>query len=232
MPEDRTQEAKRRAGIAAARLVASGQVVGLGTGSTAAEAIAELGRRVREEELSIRGVPTSYQAAILARANRIPLTTLDDVDRVHVAIDGADEVDPDKNLIKGGGAAHTREKVIDSLAELFVVVVDEKKLVRRLGEACPVPVEVIPMALAPVRRALEALGGRPELRLGVRKDGPVVTDEGNWILDVFFPGGIGDPRRVERDIDTIPGVLECGLFVGVADRILIASPDSDEVRAI
>ncbi|MGB8700646.1 MAG: ribose 5-phosphate isomerase A, partial [Thermosynechococcaceae cyanobacterium] len=134
--------------------------------------------------------------------------------------DGADEVDPQKNLIKGGGAAHTREKVVDSLAELFIIVMDQSKLVDVLGSTFPVPIEVLPMAIAPVTRALEALGGKPELRMGVKKDGPVITDQGNMVLDVTF-GAIADPVALEQTLNNIPGVLENGIFVNVADVILI-----------
>jgi ribose 5-phosphate isomerase A len=228
---DPNLEAKRRAGIEAASMVRAEQVVGLGTGSTAAHAIEELGRRVREEHLRIVGIPTSYQAARLAREHGVSVLTLDDVDRLDIAIDGADEVDPHRNLIKGGGAAHTREKVIAAAARLFVVVVDESKVVRRLGEKAAVPVEVIPMAVAPVGRALRALGGVPELRMGLRKDGPVVTDEGNLLYDVRFDT-IADPAGLERAINAIPGVLDNGLFVGLAGLILIGVPGATEVRRL
>ncbi|NIQ38604.1 MAG: ribose-5-phosphate isomerase RpiA [Proteobacteria bacterium] len=217
---DPTASAKRRAGIEAAKLVRDGAVVGLGTGSTAAHAIEELGRRVREEGLRISGIPTSYQAATLARENEIPVRTLDDVDRVDIALDGADEVDPEKNLIKGGGAAHTREKVIDALADYFVAVVDDSKLVNRLGEKCPIPIEVIPMALTPVRRRLEAMGGTPTLRVSPNKDGLVITDQGNVVIDVRFPS-IDDPKGLESTLNNIPGVVENGLFVELTDLVIV-----------
>lgn len=137
-----------------------------------------------------------------------------------VAIDGADEVDPNKNLIKGGGAAHTREKIVDSLAEQFIVVVDSGKLVDKLGSTFLLPVEVIPMAITPVMAALAKLGGKPELRMGVRKAGPVVTDEGNLVVDVKFDD-IPDPASLEKTINNIPGVLENGLFVNVTDVVLV-----------
>jgi ribose 5-phosphate isomerase A len=193
----------------------------LGTGSTTAYAIQYLGDRIKSGELTdIKGIPTSFQASVLAKQYGIPLTTLDEVERIHIAIDGADEVDPQKNLIKGGGAAHTREKVVDSLAELFIVVVDQSKIVTALGSTFPVPVEVLPMAIAPVTRALEKLGGKPELRMGVRKDGPVITDQGNMVLDVTF-ASIPNPAELEKILNNIPGVLENGIFVGVTDIVLI-----------
>jgi ribose 5-phosphate isomerase A len=213
---------KQRVGIEASLMVTDGAIVGLGTGSTSAFAIEELGRRIREEGLSILGVPTSFSAAMLARKHGVPVRTLDDVDHIDIAIDGADEVDPAKNLIKGGGAAHTREKVIDYLAKLFVVVVDESKLVNRLGESFPVPVEVIPMAISPVMRRLEILGGQPVIRLAEKKDGPIISDQGNFIVDVRFDQ-IEDPISLERLINNIPGVLENGIFTEVTDVVLIGS---------
>jgi ribose 5-phosphate isomerase A len=228
---DPDQLAKRRAGIEAATIVRDGQVVGLGTGSTAAEAIAELGRRVREEGLSIVGVPTSFSAAMLATKHGVPIQTLENVSGIDIAIDGADEVDPYRNLIKGGGGAHTREKVVASNALTFVIVVDSSKLVERLGEKCPVPVEVISMARTPVIRRLEALGGKPVLRMSAQKDGPVITDECNMILDVKFDG-IDDPETLDKQINAIPGVVENGLFVGMADLILVGVPGEEAVRKI
>ncbi|MCM1982835.1 ribose-5-phosphate isomerase RpiA [Lyngbya confervoides] len=212
---------KQQVGIAAANRVSSDSIVGLGTGSTTAYAIQHLGDRLKSGDLNnIKGIPTSFQASVLAKQYGIPLTTLDEVSKIDIAIDGADEVDPHKNLIKGGGAAHTREKVVDALADQFIVVVDQSKLVEALGTTFALPVEVLPMAIAPVTDALKKLGGEPELRMGVKKDGPVITDQGNMILDVTFEA-IADPATLESTINNIPGVLENGLFVGLADLILI-----------
>ncbi len=212
---------KQEVGRIAASRVKSNSIVGLGTGSTSAYAIEYIGDRLKSGELeNIVGVPTSFQSEVLAKKYGIPLTTLDAIDHIDLAIDGADEVDPQKNLIKGGGAAHTREKVVDSLAELFIVVVDSSKLVEQLGSTFLLPVEVIPMAVAPVTRALEQLGGKPELRMGIKKDGPVITDQGNFVLDVKF-NQIDNPAQLEQKINNIPGVLENGLFVGLADVILV-----------
>ncbi|NEQ27675.1 MAG: ribose-5-phosphate isomerase RpiA, partial [Microcoleus sp. SIO2G3] len=212
---------KQQVGKAAADRVQSGSIVGLGTGSTTAFTIQFLGDRLKSGELKdIKGVPTSFQASVLAKQYGIPLTTLDEVDHIDIAIDGADEVDPQKNLIKGGGAAHTREKIIDSLAKEFIVVVDSSKLVDRLGSTFPLPVEVLPLAIAPVTRAIEQLGGKSELRMGVKKDGPVITDQGLMVLDVTF-GAIDNPTELEKTLNNIPGVLENGLFIGVADVVLI-----------
>ena len=212
---------KQEVGKAAADRVQSGSIVGLGTGSTTAYTIQFLGDRLKSGELkNIIGIPTSFQAEVLAKQYGIPLTTLDAVDHIDIAIDGADEVDPHKNLIKGGGAAHTREKIVDYLADQFIVVVDISKMVERLGSSFPVPVEVIPMAIAPVMRAIEKLGGKPELRMGVRKAGPVITDQGNMVVDVKFDT-IDNPSDLEKTLNNIPGVLENGIFVGVTDLVLV-----------
>jgi ribose 5-phosphate isomerase A len=212
---------KQEVGKAAAALVKSGSIVGLGTGSTTAYTIQFLGDRLKTGELKdIVGIPTSFQSEVLAKEYGVPLTTLDAVDHIDIAIDGADEVDPNKNLIKGGGAAHTREKVVDYLANQFIVVVDGGKLVDRLGSSFPVPVEVIPMAITPVTNAIKKLGGNPELRMGVKKAGPVITDQGNMVLDVRFDS-IDDPIALEKILNNIPGVLENGIFVNCADIVLV-----------
>lgn len=212
---------KQEVGKEAANLVKSNSIVGLGTGSTTAYTIQFLGDRLKSGELKdIVGIPTSFQAEVLAKQYGIPLTTLDAVNRIDIAIDGADEVDPQKNLIKGGGAAHTREKIVDYLADQFIVVVDSSKLVERLGSSFAVPVEVIPMAITPVMRAIEKLGGKPELRMGIKKAGPVITDQGNMVVDVKFDT-IEHPAELEKTLNNIPGVLENGIFVGCTDLVLI-----------
>jgi ribose 5-phosphate isomerase A len=212
---------KQEVGKAAAQRVKSGAIVGLGTGSTTAYAIQYIGERLKSGEITdIKGIPTSFQATVLAKQYGIPLTTLDEVDRIDVAIDGADEVDPHKNLIKGGGAAHTREKIVDSLAEQFIVVVDGSKIVDKLGSTFLLPVEVLPLAMTPVMKAIEKLGGKPQLRMGVKKAGPVITDQGNMVIDVKFDS-IDNPAELEKTLNNIPGVLENGLFVGVTDLVLI-----------
>jgi len=218
---DPVKTMKQEVGRAAAARVKSDSIVGLGSGSTAAYAIEYIGDRLAKGEINnVVGVPTSFQSEVLAKQFNIPLVTLDAIDHIDVAIDGADEVDPDKNLIKGGGAAHTREKVVDSLAKEFIVVVDEGKLVDKLGSTFLLPVEVIPMAVTPVTRSLEKLGGKPELRMGVKKAGPVVTDQGNLVIDVKFDH-IKNPAEMEKAINNLPGVLENGIFVGVADIIMV-----------
>ncbi|MEB3282743.1 MAG: ribose-5-phosphate isomerase RpiA [Lyngbya sp.] len=219
--QDPVKLMKQQVGKAAADRVQSGSIVGLGTGSTTAYTIQYLGERLQSGELKdIKGVPTSFQASVLAKQYGIPLTTLDEIDHMDVAIDGADEVDPNKNLIKGGGAAHTREKIVDTLADQFIVVVDSSKLVDKLGSTFLLPVEVLPLAITPVMKKIEQLGGKPTLRMGVKKAGPVITDQGNMVIDVKFDS-IDNPEELEKTLNNIPGVLENGLFVGVADLILV-----------
>jgi ribose 5-phosphate isomerase A len=202
-------DAKRLAGEAAAELVKSGMVVGLGTGSTVAWTIKRLGERIKEEGLDFLGIPTSFQAENLAIASGIKLTTLNQHPILDLAIDGADQVDHNLYVIKGGGAAHTREKVVACSARKFVIVADESKYVEKL--TWPVPVEVLPFALRLVERRLQDLGGKPVLRQGVRKDGPVITDNGNFVMDVDF-GVIVDPAALASKISPIPGVVEHGIF--------------------
>lgn len=212
---------KQEVGKAAADLVKSNSIVGLGTGSTTAYAIQYIGERLQSGKLkNIIGIPTSFQAEVLSKQNRISLTTLDAINHIDIAIDGADEVDMQKNLIKGGGAAHTREKVVDYLANQFIVVVDAGKLVKKLGSVFAVPVEVIPMAVTPVMNSIKQLGGKSELRMGVRKAGPVVTDQGNLVIDAKFDD-IPNPANLEQVLNNIPGVLENGIFVNCADIVLI-----------
>jgi len=218
---DPVKTMKQEVGRAAANRVKSDSIVGLGSGSTAAYAIEYIGDRLAKGEITnVVGVPTSFQSEVLAKEFNIPLVTLDAIKHIDVAIDGADEVDPEKNLIKGGGAAHTREKVVDALANEFIVVVDEGKLVDKLGSTFLLPVEVIPMAVAPVMRSLAKLGGKPELRMAAKKAGPVVTDQGNLVIDVKFDH-IKNPAEMEKEINNLPGVLENGIFVGVADIIMV-----------
>ncbi|HMK54682.1 MAG TPA: ribose-5-phosphate isomerase RpiA [Methanobacteriaceae archaeon] len=218
---------KRQVGLEAARRVEDGQVVGLGTGSTAHHFIKALGERIKDEELDILGIPTSYQSFFMAQECKIPVTTLDE-HQVDLAVDGADEVDPQFNLIKGGGAAHTREKMVDYDALTFLVIVDESKIVDKLGKF-PVPVEVLPTAYRVVKEKLLSLGGIPQLRMAHRKDGPVISDNNNFILDVQFTT-IPDPVQLEMELNNIPGVLENGIFTGAVDEVLVGS--SGEIKSL
>jgi len=209
--------AKSAAGYRAADLVEDGMVIGLGTGSTVFYMIERLSARIREG-LDVSGIPTSYQTAMRAREYGIPLTTLDDSPVIDIAIDGADQVDPYLNLIKGRGAAHTREKCVAAAAFRFVVVVDEQKVVPRLS--APVPVEVIPFAVRPAMTQLREFGCLPVIRQGVKKDGPVITDNGNFIVDCTFTE-IARPAELEAAIARVPGVVESGLFCGFADKTTV-----------
>ena len=207
--------AKRGAAVEAIRLVRDGFIVGLGSGSTVAYAIAELGRRVRSEGLHVLGVPTSFQALELAVRHGIPLTTLHEHPELDLAIDGADQVDSRLNLIKGLGAALTREKVVAESARLFIVVADERKLVEALGGECPVPLEVLPFAVPRVLRELRKTALKAEVRHGTGKVGPVVTDNGNFIVDAYFEG-IDNPKELHTKLKIITGVVETGIFPGMA----------------
>lgn len=218
-------EAKKAAGERAADLVRTGMRVGLGTGSTTAYALRAIGRRIRESSLHVMGVPTSFASERLARECGIPLTTLDDTDVLDLALDGADEVSPSLDLIKGRGAAHAREKVVAAQAKRFIVLTDPSKDVARLGEKRVLPVEVLPMALGPVRRTLTNLGADATLRMGQAKDGPVVTDQGLWVIDASFDGGMDAPAHVDRVLRDTPGVLDHGLFLDMATDIFVGHPD-------
>jgi ribose 5-phosphate isomerase A len=220
------EAAKRRAGESAAGAVKDGMVVGLGTGSTAAHAIHTLGRRV-DAGLDIEGVPTSYQTRERAREAGIRLTTVS-ATTPDLAIDGADQV-ADGHLVKGGGAAHTREKLVDAAADRLLVVVDPSKLADTLDH--PVPVAVLPDARRPVATAVREQGGEPELRRAERKDGPVVTDEGHLVLDCDF-GTVDDPAARARALATVPGVVEHGLFVGLADEVHVGDEDGVTVYTV
>jgi ribose 5-phosphate isomerase A len=213
-------ESKKFVGAQAAQLIQDGMVVGMGTGSTIACLIEELARRVREEGIKFIAVPTSFQSRILCMKLGIPVLDMQDTASVDLAIDGADEVDPDLNLIKGGGASQTREKIVAAMAKEFMVVVDESKLVRRLGSTFPIPIEVLPSARCYVERAIRDLGGEPALRMAVRKDGPVVTDNGELVFDVRF-APTADLRAVDKNLHNIPGIIETGLFFDMTARVLV-----------
>jgi ribose 5-phosphate isomerase A len=219
MDEAAVAAAKRRAGERAVETVDDGDVVGLGTGSTAAAAIRKLGQRV-DAGLDVRGVPTSVQSASVAREAGVPLITLADA-TPDVAIDGADQVAACA-LLKGGGAAHAREKVVASAAARLVVVVDETKLVDALSE--PVPLEVLEPAVRPVEDAIASMGGSAAVREAAGKDGPVVTDNGNPVLDADF-GEIDEPSAIARELNGVAGLVAHGLFPDHADAVLIGGPD-------
>jgi ribose 5-phosphate isomerase A len=226
-------ESKKFVGIAAAQLVQDGMLAGIGTGSTMAFVIEELARRVREEGLSITAVPTSFQSRLLCMKLGIPVCEMQDVANLDLAIDGADEVDDHLDLIKGGGASLTREKIVAAMAKQFVAVVDESKLVPRLGEHFAVPVEVLPAGLTYVEKTIVGLGGTSVVRLGVAKDGPVITDNGQFVLDLRFPASV-DLHTIDQVLHRTPGVVETGLFFGMAEKALVGcgTPDHLTLRTL
>jgi ribose 5-phosphate isomerase A len=218
--------AKKNAAEKACELVTDGMVVGLGTGSTAAHAVRCLGRRVDGQGLSIMGVPTSYATEALAIECGIPLTSLEAHPALDVAIDGADQVDASLNAIKGGGAAHTREKVVSRSARTFIIVADAAKLADTLDRA--VPVEVLPYARRLVESEVGKLGGTCRVRTGSGKDGPVISDNGNMIMDCSF-GRIQRPAELGEKLSRIPGLVEHGIFTN-ADEVYVGYEDRIEVR--
>ncbi len=229
---DLQNQMKQAVAEAAVAQIRDGMVVGLGSGSTAALMIKGLGARLAAGQLKdIVGVTTSFQGEVLAAELGIPLCALNAIDRIDLAIDGADEVDPSFQLIKGGGACHVQEKLVADRAERFIVVVDSTKLVSCLNLDFLLPVEVLPGAWVQVQSRLKSMGGVAELRMATRKAGPVVTDQGNLVLDVKFESGISDPITLERDINNLPGVLENGLFVNLADEVLVGEV-SDGVAGV
>ncbi len=222
-------ERKRAAGEAAAAEVRDGMVVGLGTGSTVHFTILELARRVREEGLDIVGIPTSEASARLAEEGGIPLTTLDDHPEVDVTIDGADEFDPALRLIKGGGGALTREKIVARASKRMVVVADDAKRVDRLGSTFALPIEVVDLGKTPVLRLVASLGAEARLRADAdAPDGLYRTDNGHPIIDAKWDA-IEDPEALERTLCLYPGVVECGLFLDLCDAVYLAGADGVEV---
>jgi len=225
---DFIQEAKKRAALEAVKHVKDNNIVGLGSGSTAAFAIIALGERVKNEQLKILGIPTSYQAFLLAVENGVTITTLDEHPQIDVTIDGADQVTSELNLIKGMGAALAREKIVAASSKLNVIIADENKKVKVLGENNqPVPIEVLPFAISLVKRKIVEVGGNPIVREGKGKLGPVITDNGNALIDASF-GLIQNPSELEVKLKMIPGVVETGLFVNLTDIAYLATSNAVE----
>jgi ribose 5-phosphate isomerase A len=219
--QDWIEKAKKNAALEAVKNVKNGFLVGLGSGSTAAYAIEELGNRIKLEKLSVLGIPTSYQALMLAVKYGIQITTLEEYPALDLAIDGADQIDDELNLIKGMGGALAREKIVASASKKLVIVADESKKVKILGENNhPVPIEVLPLAVPIVMRKIEEIGGKPTLREGIKKVGPVITDNGNAIIDADF-GLIPKPAELEGILKRLTGVIETGLFVKMANVVYL-----------
>ncbi len=228
---DLQNQMKQAVADAAINYVENNMIIGLGSGSTAAMMIKSLAAKINTGKLeNIKGVPTSFQSEVLALELGIPLVDLASVSQIDLAIDGADEVDPNYQLIKGGGACHVREKLVATKANKLLIVVDQTKLVQTLNNSFPLPVEVIPSAWKQVNDTLENMDASCKLRMAERKAGPVVTDEGNLVLDIFFKDGIKNPKKIETQINNIPGVLENGLFVDLTYKVLVGTIENNSPK--
>ena len=219
------EKAKKRAALEAVKNVKDGYIIGLGSGSTAAYAIKEIGKITRQKNWQILGVPTSYQAMQLAIQCGIRLTTLQEHPQLDLTIDGADQIDKELNLIKGMGGALTREKIVASTSKRVIIVADETKLVNKLGTNHPVPVEVLPFATSTVMLKIRKMKGRTRLRETSGKVGPLVTDNGNFILDADF-GPIDAPSELNFQLKSIPGVVETGIFANMADIVYLGTTNT------
>ena len=227
---DLQNQMKKAVAQAAVDQIQNGMILGLASGATAALMIEALAIKIKSGEIKdVVGVTTSFQGEVLASELGIPLKSLSSVSEIDLAIDGADEVDPKFQLIKGGGACHVQEKLVAALAKKFIVVVDSTKLVEKLNLDFKLPVEVLPSAWKQVQKTLINLGGEGNLRMAQKKAGPIVTDQGNLILDLTFRNGIDQPELLESQINNIPGVLENGLFVNLTDEVLVGKVESDVV---
>jgi ribose 5-phosphate isomerase A len=226
--QDWIEKEKKNAALEAVKHVKDGFIVGLGSGSTAAYAIEEIGNRIKNEALRVLGVPTSYQTLLLAVKHRIQITTLEEHPALDLTIDGADQIDEELNLIKGMGRALVREKIVASASKKFVIVADEKKKVKVLGENNhPVPIEALLFAVPVLMQKIKEIGGKPNLREGIKKVGPVITDNGNVVIDVNF-GLINNPLKMEHEIKGFPGVVEVGLFAKMADVVYLGTRSTVE----
>ena len=222
------EKAKKNAAIEAVKHVQDRFIVGLGSGSTAAYAIEEIGRKMKKENLQIKAVPTSYQAFMLAVQHGIEATTLEEQPILDLTIDGADQIDPELNLIKGMGAALAREKIVASASKKLIIIADQNKKVKVLGENHhPVPLETLPFAAPLVTRRIKQLGGTPTLRQGKMKVGPVITDNGNVIIDADF-GPLEEPAKLEYKLKSMPGILETGLFIKMAHIAYVGKQNNVE----
>jgi ribose 5-phosphate isomerase A len=226
--QDWIEKEKKNAALEAVKHVKDGFIVGLGSGSTAAYAVEEIGNTIKREEMRVLGVPTSYQALTLAIKHGIPITTLEEHPTLDLTIDGADQIDEELNLIKGMGGALAREKIVAFASKKLVIVADESKKVKVLGENNhPVPIEVLPIATPVLIGKIKEIGGKPILREGIKKVGPVITDNGNVIIDANF-GLIANPAKLENKLKALPGVVEVGLFVKMANIVYLGKPSGVE----
>jgi len=216
-------EAKANAARSVLKLLPREGAIGLGSGSTVALFAEGLGRQVSEGKTKVSVVPTSYQAYRLAVEYKIPLTNLDLNPELLLTVDGADEVDRQLNLTKGGGGALLREKVVAAASRKLAIIIDESKLVDNLGIKFPIPIEVLPFSLGFVRRRIDTMGIASSIRESQGKLGPVITDNGNFIIDLKFPKPISDLAGTSTGLKMIPGVVETGLFVGMANEVHVGT---------
>ncbi len=215
------EDAKRKAALKALQPIKNGWVIGLGSGSTMAIVVTELARLSKGRKLEVSVVPTSHQIENLAISHGLRIVSMNEAFTIDYAIDGADQVQlPSLNLIKGGGGAMLREKIVDTAARELAIVVDESKLSKYLGGKQQVPLEVLPFAQKYVQAQITRMGGRAKLRQSAGKVGPVVTDNGNFVLDADF-GRLGNPTLLERRLKALPGLIETGLFLKMADRVYV-----------
>ena len=221
--------AKLNAAKSAIKLIPKSGAIGLGSGSTVAIFAKELGRQISEGEVKVSVVPSSYQAYQLAVEYNIPLTNLDITPSLLLTVDGADEVDKELNLTKGGGGALFQEKIVASASERLIIIIDESKLVEKLASKFLIPVEILPFSLGVVIKKIQSMGITPTVRQAERKMGPVVTDNGNFILDLKFSQPIDDPKTIAIDLKMIPGVIETGLFVGMTDEVHVGTEDGSYI---
>jgi ribose 5-phosphate isomerase A len=220
---------KLNAAKSAVGLIPDKGSIGLGSGSTVAIFAKELGRKVESGEVDVSVVPSSYQAYQLAVEFNIPLTNLDINPELLLTVDGADEVDKNLNLTKGGGGALFQEKVVASASKKLIIIVDETKLVDKLASRFLIPVEVLPFSLGVVQKTIKKMGIDPIVRQAEKKMGPVVTDNGNFIIDLKFPKPIDNPEQVAIDLKMIPGVVETGLFIGMTDEVHVGTEDGSYI---
>jgi ribose 5-phosphate isomerase A len=222
-------KSKLNAAKSALKLIPESGAIGLGSGSTVAIFAEELGKRLVINKANISVVPSSYQAYLLAIKHKIPLTNLDLNPQLELTVDGADEVDKKLNLTKGGGGALFQEKIVASASSKLIIIVDESKLVDKLATKFEIPCEVFPFSLGLVRRKITEMGISPTVRQAQKKMGPVVTDNGNFILDLKFPKPIENPEQVAVDLKMIPGVIETGLFVNMTDEVHVGTIDGSYI---
>ncbi len=221
------EDAKRRAVLKALQPIRNGWIIGIGSGTTAAYALAEIARLSRARHFELSVVPTSHQIENLAISHGLRIKTMNEAHTVDYAIDGADQVEvPSLNLIKGGGAALLREKVVDSTAHKLAIVVDETKITKHLGDKQPIPLEVFPFAYKSVQIKLANMGARARLRESTGKVGPVITDNGNFILDADF-GRLENPSKLDRQLKMVPGLIETGLFLKMAHLVYVGRSDGN-----